>query len=85
MHTKGQTKSKCFFQTDVSSKKRMNEFYFTTMKPQVVFWKKLKTPKRHFEINWHKQVDFPTINMHPDIQFLKWYLRFSSVMQTFAY
>ena len=35
----------------------MNEFDFTTMKPQVdlfsiVFWKKLKTPKRHFEINW---------------------------------
>ena len=34
-----------------------NEFDFTTMIPQVdlfsfVFWKKLKTPKRHFEINW---------------------------------
>ena len=33
--TKGQTKSKRFFQADVSSKKRTNEFYFTTMKPQV--------------------------------------------------
>ena len=34
----------------------MNEFDFTTMKPQVdlfwfVFWKKMKTPNRHFEIN----------------------------------
>ena len=54
---KGQTKSKWFFQAEVSSKKRTNEFYFTTMIPQVdlfsfVFWKKLKTPKRQFEINW---------------------------------
>ena len=50
--TKGQTKSKRFFQADVSSTKRTNEFYFTTMKPRVdlflfVLWKKLKTPKRH--------------------------------------
>ena len=29
----------------------MNEFYFTTVKP-LVFWRKLKTPKRHFEIVW---------------------------------
>ena len=54
---KGQKNSKWIFQADVSSKKRMNEFYFTTMKPQVdlfsfFFWRKLKTPKRHFEINW---------------------------------
>ena len=39
-----------------SINKRTNEFDFTTMIPQVnlfsfVFWKKLKTPKRHFEIN----------------------------------
>ena len=39
------------------SKKQMNEFYFTTMKSQVdlllfIFWRKLKTPKRHFKINW---------------------------------
>ena len=38
-------------------KKRTNEFYFTTMKPQVnlfsfILWRKLKTPKRHSEINW---------------------------------
>ena len=32
---KGQKKSKRFFQAAVSSKKRTNEFYFTTMKPQV--------------------------------------------------
>ena len=30
--TKGQTKSKLFFQADVSSKKRTNEFDFTTMR-----------------------------------------------------
>ena len=55
--TKGQKNSKWFFQVDVSSKKRTNKFDFTTMKPQVdlfsfVFWKKLMTPKRHFEIMW---------------------------------
>ena len=49
----GQTKSKRFFQADVSSKKQTNEFYFTTIKPQVdlflfVFWRKLKTPKKTF-------------------------------------
>ena len=32
--TKGQKKSKLFFQIDVSSKKRTDEFYFTAMKPQ---------------------------------------------------
>ena len=54
---KGQKKSKQFFQAGNSSKKRTNEFYFITTKPQVnlstfVFWRKLKTPKRLFEINW---------------------------------
>ena len=53
---KGQNKSKWFFQAYFSSKKRTNEFYFTTMKPQAdlfsfVYWRKLKTPKRHIEIN----------------------------------
>ena len=38
-------------------KKGTNEFNFTTMIPQVdlfsfVFWKKLNTPKRHFESKW---------------------------------
>ena len=42
--------SRCFLQ-------KTNELYFTTMKPQVdlfsfVFWRKLKTAKRHFEIIW---------------------------------
>ena len=32
---KGQTKSKWFFQADISSQKRTNEFDFTTMIPQV--------------------------------------------------
>ena len=54
--SKGQKKSKCFFQADISLKKQTNEFDFTTMIPQVnlflfVFWRKLKTPRRHFEIN----------------------------------
>ena len=53
---KGQTKSKQVFQADVSSKKQTNKFYFTTMKPPgdlfwFIFWRKLKTPKKHFEIN----------------------------------
>ena len=55
--TKGQKKSKWFFQVNVSSKKRTNEFYFTTMRPHVdlfsfVFWRKLMTLKRRFEIKW---------------------------------
>ena len=54
---KGQSKVKWFFQAKVSYKKRTNEFDFTIMIPQVdlfsfVFWKKSKTPKKHFEINW---------------------------------
>ena len=45
-----------FFKPTFPPKKPTNEFYFTTMKPQVdlfsfVFWRKLKTPKRHFKIN----------------------------------
>ena len=45
------------FHGNVSSKKWPNEFDFTIMIPQVdlflfFFWKKLKTTKRHFEINW---------------------------------
>ena len=55
--SKGQTNSKRFFQADVSSNKRTNKFNFTTMIPQddlclFIFWKKLKTPKRNFKINW---------------------------------
>ena len=33
--SKGQTKSKWYFQANISSKKQTNKFYFTTMKPQV--------------------------------------------------
>ena len=60
---KDQKKSKWFFQVDVSSKKQTNEFYFTTLKPQAyllsfVFWRKLKTPKRHFEIIWPLLLDY---------------------------
>ena len=53
-----------FFKVKLESKlssreffQKRNEFNFTTMIPQVdlfsfLFWKKLKTPKRHFEINY---------------------------------
>ena len=54
--TKGQLISKGHFGILNSPKKRTKKFDFNTMIPQVdlfsfVFWKKLKTPKRHFEIN----------------------------------
>ena len=54
--SKGQLISKGLFGILNSSKKRMKKFNSTTMIPQVdlfsfVFWKNLKTPKRHFEIN----------------------------------
>ena len=69
---KGQTKLKWFFQADVSSEKRTNEFNFTTMTPQVdlfsfVFWKKLKTPKRYFEIKWPLET---SVNAKIDIFYL---------------
>ena len=48
---KGQTKSKRFFSSRRFLQKGTKEFYFSTMKPQVVFWRKLKTSKRHFKIN----------------------------------
>ena len=49
--------SKLLFGITNSPKKRTKYFDFTTMIPQVdffslVFWEKLKTPKRHFEIKW---------------------------------
>ena len=49
MTTKGQKKLKLFFQADVSSKKRRNEFYFTTMKPQVdLFLEEIEDTKKTF-------------------------------------
>ena len=45
---KGKKNSKWFFQADVSSKKQILLYYLFLF----VFWRKLKTPKRHFEINW---------------------------------
>ena len=46
-----------FLVSSILPKKRMKKFDLTTMIPQVDlfsfgFWKKLKTPKRHLEINW---------------------------------
>ena len=56
-NTKGQIISNSNYGMLNSPKKRTNKFDFTTMIPQVnlfsfVFLRKLKTPKRHFEINW---------------------------------
>ena len=56
LYPKGQITSKANYGILNSSKKRTNKFDFTTMIPQVdlftfVFWRKLKTPKRHFEVN----------------------------------
>ena len=66
-----------FFQADLSFKKWMKKFDFTTMIHQVdlssfVFWNKLKIPKRHFEINWPLQnhlnlkisVECALVNVH---------------------
>ena len=51
--------SKANCQVMNSSKKQTNEFVFTTMPCVFVrFWKKLKTPKRHFEIIWPLNVYF---------------------------
>ena len=51
--SKGQLISKANCQAVNSSKKRTNEFDFPTMRLVFIcFWKKLKTPKRHFEIKW---------------------------------
>ena len=48
---KGQLISKANCHAMNSSKKRSNEFVFTTMRRVFVrFWKELKTPKKHFEI-----------------------------------
>ena len=54
---KGQLSSNGVLMSSISSKKRMKEFDFTTMIPQIdlfsfVFWRKSKTPKNHFEIIW---------------------------------
>ena len=52
MPCKGQLISKANYQSENSSENRTNEFVFTTMRRVFfVFWKKLKSPKRHFEIN----------------------------------
>ena len=56
-YTKGQKISKAIFDVLNSPKKWTKKFDFTTTIPQIdlfsfVIWKKLKTPKRHFEINW---------------------------------
>ena len=57
---------KIFFKPTFLPKKWTNKFDFTTMIPQVDlfsfgFWKKLKTPKRYFEINWPLAILFMRI------------------------
>ena len=50
---KGQLVLKASCQTVNSSKNEwMNSFLLICNMFSFVFWKKLKTPKRHFEINW---------------------------------
>ena len=57
VHSKGQLISKRLFGIPIYSEKRTKKYNLTTMISQVdlfsfLFWKNLKTPKRHFEINW---------------------------------
>ena len=52
-----------FWYPQFFQKKWTKTFDLTTMIPQVDlfffgFWKNLKTPKRHFEINWPWRTDF---------------------------
>ena len=66
--TKGQLISKCLFGIFNSPKKRTNKFDFTTLVPQVelfsfIFWENWKTPKRHFEINWHLLLTFSKLQL----------------------
>ena len=52
LHLKVKQSQNDFFKPTFPPK---NKFYFTTMKLDLflsVFWRKLKTPKRHFEIIW---------------------------------
>ena len=51
---KGQLISKCLIGIFNSPKKRMKKFDYNTSIElfSFVFWKELKTPIRHFEINW---------------------------------
>ena len=49
---KGQSNSKCFFQAKDSSKnEQTNSTLLLLDLFSFMFWKKVKTPKRHFEIN----------------------------------
>ena len=70
---KDQLFSKGLFGILNSPKIRTKKFDFTTMTPQVdwfsfVFWEKLKTPKRHFQINlplkWVHPIIFASIVFH---------------------
>ena len=68
---KGQIISKANYGILNSSKKRTIKFYFTSMIPQVdlfsfVFWRKLKTPKRLSEINWHLLTAFCSFSKNDD-------------------
>ena len=53
---KGQLISKANCQAVNSSKKRTNSFLLLCDVFSFIFWKKLKTPKRHFEIIWPLKV-----------------------------
>ena len=50
--TKGQTNLKWFFQADVPKNEQTNSTLLLVDLFSFLFWKKVKTPKRRFEINW---------------------------------
>ena len=53
LFAKGQTNSKWFFKpTFLPKNERTNSILLLVDLFSFVFWKKVKTPKRHFEINW---------------------------------
>ena len=60
---KGQTISKWFFKpTFLPKNEQTNSTLLLVDLFSFVFWKKVKTPKRHFEINWPLVHDFSSIN-----------------------
>ena len=64
-NVKGQTKSKWFFQADVSSPKNKQRNSILLLWDLFLFgfWRKLKTPNRHFEIKWPLEISRQEIEL----------------------